>query len=103
MNDLWNTEETSPEIQKRGTSGPKIGHVNVSDKKTLKKKSPPFNMKSVHCTELNFQEYLTMRLNYDFNEYQLFASRKTRSICFETNSAAEQRKREIAGSIPERK
>ena len=28
---------TSPEIQNRGTSGPKIGHVNVSDKKTLKK------------------------------------------------------------------
>ena len=35
---LWNPEETSPEIQNRGTSGPKIGHVNVSDKKTLKKK-----------------------------------------------------------------
>ena len=32
---LWNPEETSPEIQNRGTSGPKIGHVNVSDKKTL--------------------------------------------------------------------
>ena len=29
----------SPEIQNRSTSGPKIGHVNVSDKKkTLKKK-----------------------------------------------------------------
>ena len=27
---LWNPEETSPEIQKRG--GPKIGHVYVSDK-----------------------------------------------------------------------
>ena len=27
----------SLEIQNRGTSGPKIGHVNVSDKKTLKK------------------------------------------------------------------
>ena len=35
---LWNPEEMSPEIQNRGTSGPKIGHVNVSDKKTLKKK-----------------------------------------------------------------
>ena len=35
---LWNPEETSPEIQNRGTSGPKIGHVNVSDKKTKKKK-----------------------------------------------------------------
>ena len=35
---LWNLEETSPEIQNRGTSGPKIGHVNVSDKKNLKKK-----------------------------------------------------------------
>ena len=34
---LWNPEETSPEIQNRGTSGPKIGHVNVSDKKTGKK------------------------------------------------------------------
>ena len=33
-----NPEETSPEIQNRGTSGPKIGHVNVSDNKTLKKK-----------------------------------------------------------------
>ena len=33
---LWNPEETSPEIQNRGTSGPKIGHV--SDKKALKKK-----------------------------------------------------------------
>ena len=30
---LWNTEETSPEIQNRGSNGPKIGHVNVSDKK----------------------------------------------------------------------
>ena len=35
---LWNQEETSPEIQKRGTSGPQIGHVNVSDKKPLKNK-----------------------------------------------------------------
>ena len=30
--------ETSPEIQNRGTSGPKIGHVNVSHKKNSKKK-----------------------------------------------------------------
>ena len=35
---LWNPEETSPEIQNRGTSGLKIGHVNASDKKTKKKK-----------------------------------------------------------------
>ena len=35
---LWNPEETSPEIQNKGTSGPKIGHVNVSDKKKLFKK-----------------------------------------------------------------
>ena len=28
-------EEMSPEIQNRGTSGPKIGHVNVSDNKKL--------------------------------------------------------------------
>ena len=35
---LWNPEETSPEIQNRGTSGPKTGHVKVSDKKTWKKK-----------------------------------------------------------------
>ena len=26
-------QKASPEIQNRGTSGPKIGHVNVSDKK----------------------------------------------------------------------
>ena len=32
---LWNPEETSPEIQNRGTSGPKIGHVKVSDKKNF--------------------------------------------------------------------
>ena len=32
QNPIWlgNPEETSPEIQNRGTSGPKIGHVNVS-------------------------------------------------------------------------
>ena len=35
---LWNLEETSPEIQNRGTIGQKIGHVNVSDKKNLYKK-----------------------------------------------------------------
>ena len=35
---LWNPEETSLDIQNRGTSGLKIGHVNVSDKKTKKKK-----------------------------------------------------------------
>ena len=34
---LWNPEETSPEIQNRGTSGSKIGHVNVSDKIVKKK------------------------------------------------------------------
>ena len=34
----WNPEEMSPEIQNRGTSSPKIGHVNVSDKKTFWKK-----------------------------------------------------------------
>ena len=28
----WNSEEMSLEIKNRGTSGPKIGHVNVSDK-----------------------------------------------------------------------
>ena len=27
---LWNPEETSPQIQNMGTSGPKIGHMNVS-------------------------------------------------------------------------
>ena len=36
---LWlrNPEEMSLEIQNRGTNGPKIGHVNVSDKKIIKK------------------------------------------------------------------
>ena len=36
---LWlrNPEETSPEIQNRGTSRPKIGHVNVSAKFFLNK------------------------------------------------------------------
>ena len=33
---FWNAEETSTEIQNRGTSGPKIGHVDVSDKKIVK-------------------------------------------------------------------
>ena len=38
QNPLWiyNPEETSPEIQNRGTSGPKIGNVNVSNKETIK-------------------------------------------------------------------
>ena len=31
QNPLWNPEETSSEIQNRGTSGPKIEHVNVSE------------------------------------------------------------------------
>ena len=35
---LWKPEEISPEIQKRGTSGPKIRHVNVSGQKCLKLK-----------------------------------------------------------------
>ena len=37
QNPLWllNPEETSSEIQNRGTSGPKIGRVNVSDKKNF--------------------------------------------------------------------
>ena len=33
---LWNPEETSLKIQIRGTSGSKIGYVNVSDKNNLK-------------------------------------------------------------------
>ena len=35
QNSLWlrNSEDTTPEIQNSGTTGPKIGHVNVSDKK----------------------------------------------------------------------
>ena len=33
---LWNPEETSPEIQNRGVSGSKIGHVNVSAENTAK-------------------------------------------------------------------
>ena len=33
---LWNPKEKSPEIQNRGTSGPKIGHVNLSAKNILK-------------------------------------------------------------------
>ena len=38
---LWllNPEETSLEVQNNHTSGPKIGHVNVSDQKPLKKVS----------------------------------------------------------------
>ena len=36
---LWNPEETSPEIQNRGTSGPKIGQVDVSNKKKTKKQN----------------------------------------------------------------
>ena len=35
---LWNPEGMSLEIQIRGTSGPKIEHVNVSDKKNFKKR-----------------------------------------------------------------
>ena len=34
---LWNLEETSLVIQNRGTNGPKIGHVAVSNTKNLKK------------------------------------------------------------------
>ena len=34
---FWDTEEKSPKNQNRGTSAPKIGHVNVSAKKTFKK------------------------------------------------------------------
>ena len=32
---LWNLEETSLEIQNRGTTGAKIEHVNVSNKKNF--------------------------------------------------------------------
>ena len=32
---LWNPDETSLEIQNRGTSCPRIGHVNVTVKKTF--------------------------------------------------------------------
>ena len=48
---LWNPEETSPEIQNRGTSGPKIGHVNVSDKKNFKKKK----FKSIFLYNLQYR------------------------------------------------
>ena len=42
---LWNPEETSPEIQNRGISGPPKGHV--CPPKTLKKKFEfPFNFKA---------------------------------------------------------
>ena len=34
---LWNPEETSPEIQNRGTSGPKKGHVSAKNFKKKKK------------------------------------------------------------------
>ena len=35
---LWNPKETPTEIQNWGISGPKIGHLNVSNKKTFKRR-----------------------------------------------------------------
>ena len=44
---LWNPEEMSPEIQNRGTSSPKIGPVNVSDKKIDVKEDREKGMETV--------------------------------------------------------
>ena len=52
---LWNPEKTSPEIQNRDTSAPKIGHVNVFNKKTKKKKKKILEMQ-LFSFELQVQE-----------------------------------------------
>ena len=46
---LWTPEETSPEIQNRGTSGPKKGHVSAKNfKKKKQKKTLPSSKVSLY-------------------------------------------------------
>ena len=57
----------SPEIQNRGISGPKIGHVYVSAKKYFKKKN-----KKKQCCNSNF--HLIGRKTLPLNDFELTAS-----------------------------
>ena len=53
MRSNTNPEEMAPEVQNRGTSGPKIGHFYVSDKKKKKKKEKKVVTQTLHGLNAN--------------------------------------------------